>query len=774
MARVAEYLIPIFEEAIREGNYDIKDITKKALAKRKELRLSGFAGGEEVILRNFKTYLADKNSMSVEEYTKYIKDRINNPELPQTPNWNRPLAGTPFEAKGIGATKNTPVANLTAAEKLLTPEEKNAWRRYTDKQQKKAKYERKFKTSERFDPETGKFVYDPSIRRDALSKKYLRKAKRRALKAGAYAELTPNEKLKFEFFDKRISIMGDLIKKKPNYLLGNEEVVKALSTVVDPNTGKISSRKPTFTDLKKRRVFEIEHIDPIIEGQTKGRGSFLRNLQVLPEPIHRNFKNNAEKFLNKNFTNPKYSDEVKNILEKANELKVELRIDDVGKVGYKPKFENFLDKADDVINFYVRDADAKMLYSKEIENLKPANVKYNWRQLGFAEPPSTEIINQIINETTRPAFAGTGVAKEGVLIDNFVKKVQSVQGGCQAVVRRALGNKGGLFKDTCEAVIKADPERAAVKLNNTITATKGPLKNLKEDSQKLIRLYRGIEPDKQTELYKATKSMPGMYEESLKGRFFFDNPADARYYAQRQGTKTGKVLSVDVPENMVNIGKKMAVRRRGPNLSGEVILPKKFVGKEKVNIPQTAFARAQAITEGVTDKLKWDNIVGAFTTKNGDIASQADIKTYAADNPMEVKVGEEPVKAATNKSVLGNVGKALARVGAPLPTALIDSYFIGQQVKEGKGTAEIASNPLNWLGLATMEPLSKVAGIAEGGAFNKALRLGLNPATIRGITRFAGLPGLAISTALTAYDQYQKYKDGEGFIFNLLNQKGTE
>ena len=30
--------------------------------------------------------------------------------------------------------------------------------------------------------------------------------------------------------------------------------------------------------------------------------------------------------------------------------------------------------------------------------------------------------------------------------------------------------------------------------------------------------------------------MPGMYEESLKGRFFFDNPADARYYAQRQGT----------------------------------------------------------------------------------------------------------------------------------------------------------------------------------------------------------------------------------------------
>jgi hypothetical protein len=154
--------------------------------------------------------------------------------------------------------------------------------------------------------------------------------------------------------------------------------------------------------------------------------------------------------------------------------------------------------------------------------------------------------------------------------------------------------------------------------------------------------------------------------------------------------------------------------------------------------------------------LKWNNDIGAFVTSNEDIASQADLKKYAADNPMEVKVGEEPVKAATNKSVLANVGKAMARVGAPLPVAAIDAYFIGQQVKEGKGTAEIASNPLNWLGLATMEPLAKASGIAEGGGLNKALRLGLNPATIRGITRFAGLPGLAVSTAMTAYDQYQK------------------
>jgi len=275
-------------------------------------------------------------------------------------------------------------------------------------------------------------------------------------------------------------------------------------------------------------------------------------------------------------------------------------------------------------------------------------------------------------------------AKELLTVDKFAKKVKSIKGGCQAVVTAALGGP----IDACEAIIKADPKAAAVKLNNAITATKGPLKELKEESIKLAN--------------------------------FID---------------TGQITTADK-------------------------LPRPDDAVLKDTFKET--------------NLRWNNDIGAFVTPDEDVASQADIKKYAADNPMEVKVGEEPVKAATNKSVLANVGKAMARVGAPLPVAAIDAYFIGQQVKEGKGTAEIASNPLNWLGLATMEPLAKASGIAEGGGLNKALRLGLNPATIRGITRFAGLPGLAVSTAMTAYDQYQKYKDGEGFIFNLLNQKGTE
>ena len=43
------------------------------------------------------------------------------------------------------------------------------------------------------------------------------------------------------------------------------------------------------------------------------------------------------------------------------------------------------------------------------------------------------------------------------------------------------------------------------------------VKKLNEEPEKIIRLFRGIEPAKQTELYKAGKGMPGMYDESLKG-----------------------------------------------------------------------------------------------------------------------------------------------------------------------------------------------------------------------------------------------------------------
>jgi len=144
---------------------------------------------------------------------------------------------------------------------------------------------------------------------------------------------------------------------------------------------------------------------------------------------------------------------------------------------------------------------------------------------------------------------------------------------------------------------------------------------------------------------------------------------------------------------------------------------------------------------------------------------------------MPVLAGTEDAYKPIKKSMLKTVGRTLAKIGAPLPTALIDGYFVGKQIQDDKSAVEIAKDPLNWLGLATMSTLTKAggltkAGTAAPGTMSSILRMGMNPGLIRGVSRFAGLPGLAISTALTAYDQYGKYKNEEGFIYNLFNSKG--
>ena len=167
-------------------------------------------------------------------------------------------------------------------------------------------------------------------------------------------------------------------------------------------------------------------------------------------------------------------------------------------------------------------------------------------------------------------------------------------------------------------------------------------------------------------------------------------------------------------------------------------------------------------TRGV---LEWDDILGGFvdSANPSEVVSQRQITPWARENPMPVKVGEAA------PGILRKTGKALAHIGLPLPTAALDAYFIGRQVEEGKSPTEIAKDPFNWLGLATMESLSKATGaIEKSGKLSSIMRLGMSPGLIRGASRFLGLPGLALSTGLTAYDQYQKYKNKEGFIYDLF------
>ena len=313
------------------------------------------------------------------------------------------------------------------------------------------------------------------------------------------------------------------------------------------------------------------------------------------------------------------------------------------------------------------------------------------------------------------------------------------------------------------------------------------VKKLNEDPQKMIRLFRG-EPLKSrtAESVKALAKRFNISEAEagkriLEGQWYTPTPEMAGRYTD----KLGKMKYVDVtPAEYLAMNKYTQRINKTNDLSGKLRYPVSereaisIVPRRKLKqFEETGRMKSKRTIFGDVDTpmgtLKYDSVVGGFIDPADPtkLVDQAQIKTWAQDNPMPVRVGEEPLKVATNKSVLKNVGKTLATIGAPLPTALLDGYFINEQVKEGKGTAEIASNPLNWLGLATMSTLSDISGVSKPGKLNAALRLGLNPGTIRGISRFAGLPGLAVSTAMTAYDQYKKYQNEEGFIYNLFNKE---
>jgi len=124
------------------------------------------------------------------------------------------------------------------------------------------------------------------------------------------------------------------------------------------------------------------------------------------------------------------------------------------------------------------------------------------------------------------------------------------------------------------------------------------------------------------------------------------------------------------------------------------------------------------------------------------------------------------------RAALGPLGKVASGFATPLGMALTTPINIANQIREGDSLEDIATSPLNYLAPAFAGTLTKEAtrGMNPTGLLSKALRLGMNPATIRAGSKFLGLPGLALSLGYEGYDQYKKYQEGEGFLYNLLNK----
>ena len=189
---------------------------------------------------------------------------------------------------------------------------------------------------------------DPEYKQTEMAKKAERRRRRRVAKVEDKVSLTPDEK----FLNYQQSLitrqLNDKIKQNPDLILENPKLIDQLSTTISPD-GNIIKVKPNLSQLKERGIFEIEHQRDIFkEGKMKDF-PYNRNLIMAPHNRAGGFKQAAESFIEKNLDSPK----VKNILEKAAELKITLQ-PNVPKgtfttkgIGYK-QLPNAVDKFVDV------------------------------------------------------------------------------------------------------------------------------------------------------------------------------------------------------------------------------------------------------------------------------------------------------------------------------------------------------------------------------------------------------------------------------------------
>ena len=150
----------------------------------------------------------------------------------------------------------------------------------------------------------------------------------------------------------------------------------------------------------------------------------------------------------------------------------------------------------------------------------------------------------------------------------------------------------------------------------------------------------------------------------LRGRYFFDNAADARYYASRKGTRHGKVYSTDLPRKQFNIGKKITERRAGAKLPGELTIPKSYAGTQTLNKGQTF----RANMEGLVDTVKRPfELAKDVATKRFTLKQAKDFYEYSKDAAKAVKANKKKggvvKKRAVSKRVNVTRGDGIAKRG---------------------------------------------------------------------------------------------------------------
>ena len=239
----------------------------------------------------------------------------------------------------------------------------------------------------------------------------------------------------------------------------------------------------------------------------------------------------------------------------------------------------------------------------------------------------------------------------------------------------------------------------------------------------------------------------------------------------------------------------------------------------ETNKPQGQVAKLEK-----PETVQYNKETGSFlNTTTEDKTDQNQLLQWGQENPLTAVAGtsvalsanEVPRSYKMRRGVgdtgplPGGKGKIRSAIGIggalkPLLTTLgtpaiglgFESLYGKQRLEEGDSVSDILLDPLGpAASLAFMEPLSKASGVVRGapkrglmgmfknytdlsnvgtakpGLTSKALRLGMSPRMIAGASRFLGLPGLALTGGLAAYDAYKNYQNEEGMIYNLFNDE---
>ena len=239
----------------------------------------------------------------------------------------------------------------------------------------------------------------------------------------------------------------------------------------------------------------------------------------------------------------------------------------------------------------------------------------------------------------------------------------------------------------------------------------------------------------------------------------------------------------------------------------------------ETNQPQGQVAKLEK-----PETVQYNKETGSFlNTATEDKTDQNQLLQWGQENPLTAVAGtsvalsanEVPRSYKMRRGVgdtgplPGGKGKIRSAIGIggalkPLLTTLgtpaiglgFESLYGKQRLEEGDSVSDILTDPLGpAASLAFMEPLSKASGVVRGapkrglmgmfknytdlsnvgtakpGLTSKALRLGMSPRMIAGASRFLGLPGLALTGGLAAYDAYKNYQNEEGMIYNLFNDE---